>query len=25
VNGQLVPGQVRLQPFFDPEGERLRA
>jgi sarcosine oxidase subunit alpha len=25
VDGQLVPGRVRLQPFFDPEGERLRA
>jgi sarcosine oxidase subunit alpha len=24
VNGAVVPAEVRLQPFFDPEGERLR-
>jgi sarcosine oxidase subunit alpha len=25
VNGSIVPARVRLQPFFDPEGGRLRA
>jgi sarcosine oxidase subunit alpha len=25
VNGQLVRGRVRLEPFFDPEGARLRS
>jgi glycine cleavage system aminomethyltransferase T len=25
VNGRLEPARVRLRPFFDPDGERLRA
>ena len=25
VNGQLEPARVRLRPFFDPDGERLRS
>ena len=25
INGKTLPAQVRLQPFYDPEGERLRA
>ena len=25
VKGQLEPARVRLRPFFDPDGERLRS
>jgi glycine cleavage system aminomethyltransferase T len=25
VDGRLEPARVRLRPFFDPDGERLRA